>query len=67
VYEESLDNLSGSVLWPRNFITWLSAWSRHMRVELQLGSYETYLRLRAMLGFEQVAVGEGVRNSFREV
>ncbi|KAF2035532.1 ABC1-domain-containing protein [Setomelanomma holmii] len=67
VYEESLDNLSGSMLWPRNFFTWLSAWSRHMKVELQLSSYETYLKLRAMLGFQQMAiVGEGVRNSFRE-
>jgi hypothetical protein len=67
VYEESLDKLSGSVLWPRNFISWLGAWSRHFKVELQLSSYESYLRLRALLGLEQVAVGGEVRNSFREV
>jgi hypothetical protein len=38
-----------------------------MRVELQLSSYETYLKLRAMLGLQQMTMGgEGVRNSFRE-
>lgn len=61
VYEEQLDNLSGSILWPRNFFYWLSAWSRHMRVELQLGSYETYLKLRATLGYQQIEL-----DSFRE-
>ncbi|CAO2658819.1 Nn.00g065420.m01.CDS01 [Neocucurbitaria sp. VM-36] len=63
VYEEQLDNLSGSILWPRNLFSWLSAWSRHMRIELQLSSYETYLKLRAMLGFQQIELG---RDSFRE-
>ncbi|KAJ4365311.1 hypothetical protein N0V83_008931 [Neocucurbitaria cava] len=63
VYEEQLDNLTGSILWPRNFLSWLSAWSRHMRVELQLSSYETYLKLRAVLGFQQIELG---RDSFRE-
>lgn len=63
VYEEQLDNLTGSILWPRNFLSWLGAWSRHMRVELQLSSYETYLRLRAVLGFQQIELG---RDSFRE-
>ncbi|KAH3917050.1 hypothetical protein HBI56_167530 [Parastagonospora nodorum] len=62
VYDEALDNLSGSILWPWNLFTWLGAWSRHMRVELQLSSYETYLRLRALLGYEKIEVG----NSFRE-
>ncbi|KAF1850008.1 ABC1-domain-containing protein [Cucurbitaria berberidis CBS 394.84] len=63
VYEEQLDNLSGSILWPRNFLSWLGAWSRHMRVELQLSSYETYLKLRALLGFQQLVLGV---DSFRE-
>ncbi len=54
VYEEQLSSLTGSVLWPGNFILWLRAWSRHARVELKLSSYEMYLKLRAMLGLEQV-------------
>jgi predicted unusual protein kinase regulating ubiquinone biosynthesis (AarF/ABC1/UbiB family) len=62
VYDEALDNLSGSVLWPWNFFSWLGAWSRHMRVELQLSSYETFLRLRALLGYEKI----DVMDSFRE-
>jgi hypothetical protein len=65
VYEESLDNLSGSVLLPWNLFAWLGAWSRHMRVELKLSGYESYLRLRAVLGLEKVDVMEA-RDSFRE-
>ncbi|KAH8730038.1 hypothetical protein GQ44DRAFT_607685 [Phaeosphaeriaceae sp. PMI808] len=67
VYEEQLDSLVGSVFWPWNFLTWLGAWTRHMRVEMKLSGYESYLKVRAVLGLEQVAIGEGVRNSFREV
>lgn len=63
VYEEQVENLKGSFFWPRNFLSWLNAWSRHMRVEMQLSGYETYLRLRAMLGYEKLALG---RDSFRE-
>jgi hypothetical protein len=63
VYEESLDNLSGSVFLPWNFFSWLGAWSRHMRVELKLSGYESWLRLRAMLGMGKIEVSD----SFREV
>lgn len=64
MYEESLENISkhGSFLWPRNFFAWLFAWSRHFRVEMQLSSYETWLKLRALAGMKQI----GVANSFRE-
>jgi hypothetical protein len=62
VYEESLDNLSGSILWPSNFFSWLGAWTRFMRVELQLGGYESYLKMRALVGMRKVEVGD----SFRE-
>jgi ABC-type transport system involved in cytochrome c biogenesis permease component len=64
VYEESLDLIRarGSVLWPRNLFAWLFAWSRHFRVEMQLGTYETWLKLRALAGLRQVDVA----NSFRE-
>jgi hypothetical protein len=64
VYEEQLESLSGSVLWPRNLFQWLSAWSRHFRVEMQLSSYETFLKLRAMMGYKQMDLG--VKDSFRE-
>ncbi|CAN9256003.1 unnamed protein product [Alternaria alternata] len=62
VYEESLDNLNGSILWPSNFLSWLGAWTRHMRVEMQLSGYETYLKLRALLGMRKIEIGD----SFRE-
>ena len=62
VYEECLENLSGSLLWPRNFVLWFAAWTRFMRVEMQLSGYETYLKLRALLGMSQMEIGD----SFRE-
>lgn len=64
MYEESLDAIRahGSVLWPRNLLAWLRAWSRHFKVEMQLGTYETWLKVRALAGMRQV----GVANSFRE-
>lgn len=61
VYEEQVDNLSGSILWPGNFFKWLSAWARHFRVEMQLSSYETYLKLRAIAGYQKMEL-----DSFRE-
>ncbi|KAF1955591.1 ABC1 kinase family protein [Byssothecium circinans] len=56
VYEEQLENLAaaGSVLWPTNFLRLLRAYTAFMRVELKLSVYETYLKLRAMLGMQQV-------------
>jgi len=62
VYEEQRERLCGSVLWPRNLVVWVAAWWRHMRVELHLRSYETYLALRAVAGLQPVAVAD----SFRE-
>lgn len=63
MYEEALDQIraNGSVLWPRNLFELVRAWARHFRVEMQLGTYETWLRLRALAGLEQV----GVKDSFR--
>ncbi|EMD60040.1 hypothetical protein GGP41_009450 [Bipolaris sorokiniana] len=62
VYEECLDNLGGSILWPTNFLYWLAAWTRYMRVEMQLSGYETYLKFRALLGMRKMEIGD----SFRE-
>lgn len=41
---------------------WLAAWSRHFRVEVKLGTYETWLKVRALAGLRQIAV----QDSFRE-
>lgn len=57
VYEEQLESLSGSILWPSNLLAFLRAWSAHMRVVLELNAYETYLKIRAMLGMQQVLAG----------
>lgn len=72
MYEEALDNLHGSVLWPGNLLTWVVAWGRYVRVEVKLGVFEWGLRVRSGLGWEGVDVGGagaggGGRDSFREV
>jgi aarF domain-containing kinase len=56
VYEEQLERLSGSFLWPSNLMAFLRAWSAHMRVELKLTAYETWLRARMVLGMGQQQV-----------
>lgn len=55
VYEEQLEQLSGSLLWLPNLLTWLQAWSTHMRVELKLNIFESYLAIRSMLGMAPLA------------
>ncbi|KAG9199866.1 hypothetical protein G6514_007864 [Epicoccum nigrum] len=64
VYEEALEKIQsrGSLLWPGNLFMWLAAWSRHFRVEVKLGTYETWLKVRALAGLRQIAV----QDSFRE-
>lgn len=37
-----------------NIFAFLQAWSTHMQVELKLSAYESYLKLRALLGMEAV-------------
>ncbi|KAF2004833.1 ABC1 kinase family protein [Amniculicola lignicola CBS 123094] len=54
VYEEQLEKLRGSVLWPSNFLVFLRALTAHFRVEMRLNFYEGYLGLRAMLGLGPV-------------
>jgi aarF domain-containing kinase len=54
VYEEQLEKLRGSLFWPSNLLSFLRAWGAHMRVELKLNAYESYLKLRALLGMEAV-------------
>ncbi|KAF2652478.1 ubiquinone biosynthesis protein [Lophiostoma macrostomum CBS 122681] len=54
VYEEQLEGLRGTLLWPSNLVAFLRAWSAHIRVELRLSTYETYLKMRAMLGMDAV-------------
>ena len=64
MYEEALEQIQtrGSLLWPGNFFMWLAAWSRHFRVEVKLGTYETWLKVRALAGLRQIEV----QDSFRE-
>jgi len=51
VYEEALENIHGSLLWPSNFVRFLVAWAQYKRIELKLSTYEIYLDARRLLGF----------------
>jgi aarF domain-containing kinase len=55
VYEEQLESIAGSVLWPGNIMIFLRAWSSHARIELKLALYESWLGLRAFLGLEPLS------------
>lgn len=52
VYQEKLENLSGSSLWPRNWLSLLKAFANHARIEVKLSLYEYWLRISALLGYE---------------
>ena len=56
MYEEQLERLrqAGSLLWPGNLLAFVQAWSAHMRVELKLSAYVSYVQLRALLGLQPV-------------
>jgi aarF domain-containing kinase len=56
VYEEQLESLKGSVLWPSNAFAFLRAWIGYKRLEFKLSSYEFYLDARRLLGFGPLEV-----------
>lgn len=52
VLQEQLEKIrcSGSILWPPNFLRFVSAWSSFRRVELKLSLFEYYIWLRRLAG-----------------
>ncbi|KAF2418789.1 ABC1 family protein [Tothia fuscella] len=56
VYEEQMDFIKGSILWPPNAFSVLRAWLGYKRLELKLSSYELYLDVRRLLGFGPLVV-----------
>ncbi|EON62819.1 Atypical/ABC1/ABC1-B protein kinase [Coniosporium apollinis CBS 100218] len=54
VYEEQMESLRGSIIWPTNFIHFFRAWVTYMRVELKLSLYEWGLEARRLLGTKPV-------------
>lgn len=56
VYEEALENIWGSILWPPNLAKFLAAWLRYKKMEIKLTVYETYLDIRRLLEFGPLRV-----------
>ncbi|KAL1586701.1 hypothetical protein WHR41_04638 [Cladosporium halotolerans] len=50
VYEESLDNIKGSLLWPSNFARYGIALAAYAKVAVKLRVYEIYLSVRRHMG-----------------
>ncbi|KAF2100949.1 ABC1 family protein [Rhizodiscina lignyota] len=58
VYEDQLEQLrsSGSLLWPKNWKPLLAAWYAHVRMELKLNVYESWLWIRKVLRLRPVTM-----------
>ncbi|KAI4201881.1 MAG: hypothetical protein LQ350_002928 [Teloschistes chrysophthalmus] len=57
VFREQVESVrnNGSVLWPRNILGLLAAWTSYVRVEAKLSLYEWYIYLRRVTHLSPVA------------
>jgi aarF domain-containing kinase len=56
VYTEELQGIHGSILWPQNWFLFLKAWTAFARVDVKLGVFELWLRLRRKIGLRPIEV-----------
>lgn len=59
VYDEQMERITGSVLWPQNFTAWMVALGAYAKVAVKLRVYEVYLSARRRLGFQESGSGLG--------
>lgn len=54
VYLEQLEHIraAGSLLWPPNALRLLAAWIGYMRVEIKLEAFESWLKIKRVLGLK---------------
>jgi aarF domain-containing kinase len=52
VFEESVEGIKGSLLWPGNFVSYGLALSSYAKVVVKLKVYELYLSTRRRLGYQ---------------
>lgn len=52
VYQEKLENLSGSLLWPRNWLSFFKAIAYHAKTKMKLSVYECWLDINTALGYD---------------
>lgn len=57
VYEEQVERLRGSLWKPRNLWGWVCAWGEYKRVEVKLGVYEVWLRVKMLFGYQTAIPG----------
>ncbi len=60
VYEEQIESIQGSLLWPPNILVYLMALGSYAKVALKLRAYEAYLSTRRRLGFSHNVLGGDV-------
>ena len=57
VYEEQVESIQGSILWPPNFVRYGFALVAYAKVAVKLRLYEYYLSAKRRLGFEATVLG----------
>jgi hypothetical protein len=54
VFAEQREMITGSLLWPSNWLPFIRAWVAYGRVELKLSVYESWLYARRIIGMKPV-------------
>jgi aarF domain-containing kinase len=57
VYEEQIEQIRGSLLWPENFVLWAFAVGSYAKVAVKLRVYEMYLSVRRRMGLSDSILG----------
>ncbi|KAK3050478.1 hypothetical protein LTR09_008389 [Extremus antarcticus] len=60
VYDEQVEKIQGSLIWPGNFVRWMGALGSYAKVAVKLRVYELYLSARRRMGFQASVLGGGV-------
>jgi aarF domain-containing kinase len=56
VYTEQLEAIHGSIWWPQNLFLFVQAWAAFARVDVKLGVFELWLKLRRQIGLKPMEV-----------
>ncbi|KAK5171059.1 uncharacterized protein LTR77_004203 [Saxophila tyrrhenica] len=60
VYDEQMERIQGSLLWPGNLLGWMVAVGAYAKVAVKLRVYEIYLSARRRMGLRDSVLGEGI-------
>ncbi|KAF2479923.1 ABC1 family protein-like protein [Neohortaea acidophila] len=67
VFEESVEGIRGSLLWPPNLWSYGLAFAAYAKIAVKLRVYEVYLSARRRLGLRKGGEGEGGMEALQEM